>query len=176
VFTQRITEPFNIYKNVFIPNGLYHWTRHQFTYGSPQNRRLQVRLFERFGTYYNGHLNEARVRGDYRTQKRLSFSFSEQWNRFRLALPGGSFSVVVGSFQTNYAFSRFLTLSTLLQMDTANTQAASANIRLRWNYRPDSDLYVVYTAGQRFASLVAANPAQFTQNRFAVKWTYSWSR
>jgi len=34
---------------------------------------------------------------------------------------------------------------------------------------------VIYTAGQRFASLVAANPAQFTENRFAVKWTYSWS-
>jgi hypothetical protein len=35
-------------------------------------------------------------------------------------------------------------------MDTANNQGASANIRLRWNYRPDSDLYVIYTAGQRF--------------------------
>ena len=175
VFTQRITEPFNIYKNLVIPNGLYHWTRHQLAYGSPQDRRLQVQLFERFGTYYNGHLNEARVRATYRAKERLSFSFSQQWNRFRLALPGGNFSVVVGSFQTNYSFSRFLSLSTLLQMDTANTQAASANIRLRWNYRPDSDLYVIYTAGQRFASLVAANPAQFTENRFAVKWTYSWS-
>ncbi len=175
VFTQRITDPFNIYKNLVIPNGLYHWTRHQLAYGSPQDRRLQVQLFERFGTYYNGHLNEARVRATYRAKERLSFSFSQQWNRFRLALPGGNFSVVVGSFQTNYSFSRFLSLSTLLQMDTANTQAASAHIRLRWNYRPDSDLYVIYTAGQRFASLVAANPAQFTENRFAVKWTYSWS-
>jgi hypothetical protein len=81
---------------------------------------------------------------------------------------------VVGGFQTNYSFSRFLTLSALIQMDTANTQAASANIRLRWNYRPDSDLYVVYTAGQRFASLVAANPAQFYENRFAIKYMYSW--
>jgi len=86
----------------------------------------------------------------------------------------GDFSVVFGSFQTNYSFSRFLTLSTLLQMDTANNQAASANIRLRWNYRPDSDLYVIYTAGQRFASLVAANPPQFYENRFAIKFTYSW--
>ena len=175
VFTQRITEPFNIYKNLVIPNGLYHWTRHQLAYGSPQDRRLQVQLFERFGTYYNGHLNEARVRATYRAKERLSFSFSQQWNRFRLALTGGNFSVVVGSFQTNYSFSRFLSISTLLQMDTANTQAASANIRLRWNYRPDSDLYVIYTAGQRFAGLVAASPAQFTENRFAVKWTYSWS-
>src|SRR3989441_3560255 len=37
VFTQRITTPFHIYKNVFIPNGLYHFARHQLTYGSGQN-------------------------------------------------------------------------------------------------------------------------------------------
>jgi Domain of unknown function (DUF5916)/Carbohydrate family 9 binding domain-like len=185
VFTQRLITPFNIYKNVFIPVGEYHWTRHQFTYGSPQNRRLMVSFFERFGTYYNGHLNEARVRANYRANERLSFNFAEQWNRFRLgvvtgpagnllATTAGDFSVILGSFQTNYSFSRFLTLSTLLQIDTADNQAASANIRLRWNYRPDSDLYVIYTAGQRFASLVAANPPQFYENRFAIKFTYSW--
>src|ERR1700680_1005311 len=87
---------------------------------------------------------------------------------------GWSFSGARGGFQSNYSFSRFLTLSALVQMDTANTQAASANIRLRWNYRPDSDLFIVYTAGQRFASLVAANPAQFYENRLAIKYTYSW--
>src|SRR5438477_1882003 len=185
VFTQRLLTPFNIYKNVSIPVGEYHWTRHQLTYGSPQDRRLMVNFFERFGTYYNGDLNEARIRATYRASERLSFNFAEQWNRFRLGattdpsgspLPAGSgnFSVVFGSFQTNYSFSRFLTLSTLLQMDTANNQGASANIRLRWNYRPDSDLFVIYTAGQRFASLVAANPPQFYENRFAIKVTYSW--
>jgi hypothetical protein len=185
VFTQRLLTPFNIYKNVSIPVGEYHWTRHQLTYGSSQDRRLMVNFFERFGSYYNGNLNEARLRATYRASERLSFNFAEQWNRFRLGattdptgvpLPPGSgnFSVVFGSFQTNYSFSRFLTLSTLLQMDTANNQAASANIRLRWNYRPDSDLFVIYTAGQRFASLVAANPPQYYENRFAIKFTYSW--
>jgi hypothetical protein len=143
-----------------------------------------VSFFERFGTYYDGHLNEARVRTNYRANERLSFSFAEQWNRFRLGLvtdPAGNllppsaanFSVVFGSFQTNYSFSRFLSLSALLQMDTANTQAASANIRLRGNYRPDSDLFFIYTAGQRFASLVTANPLQCYENRFAIKFTYS---
>jgi len=185
VFTQRLLTPFNIYKRVSIPAGEYHWTRHQLTYGSPQDRRWMVNLYERFGTYYDGNLNETRVRASYRRSERISFNFAEQWNRFRLGLttdpigatlPAGSgnFSVLFGSFQTNYSFSRFLTLSTLLQMDTANNQGASANIRLRWNYRPDSDLFIIYTAGQRFASLVAANPPQFYEHRFAVKFTYSW--
>ena len=80
-----------------------------------------------------------------------------------------------GSVQASYAFSRFVFLSTVLQMDTANAQAASANVRLRWNYRPDSDVYFIYTAGQRFASLAAANPVQLMEHRLAVKFTYSWS-
>lgn len=174
VFAQRIVTPFNIYKNVVIPAGLYRWTRHQLTYGTAQDRRWALRFFERFGTYYSGNLNEARIRSSYRPNERLSFDQALQWDRFRLPVVGGDFSVVFGSFGANYAFSRFVTLSAIFQIDTANTQAASANSRLRWNYRPDSDLYVIYTAGQQFASLTAANPAQFTQNRFAVKYTYSW--
>src|SRR6267154_674960 len=84
VFTQRLLTPFNIYKNVSIPAGEYHWTRHQLTYGSPQDRRFMVNFYERFGSYYNGTLNEARVRATYRANERLSFNFAEQWNRFRL--------------------------------------------------------------------------------------------
>src|SRR5713226_8362339 len=150
VFAQRLTLPFNIYKNVNIPVGVYNWTRHQLTYGTPQDRRLNVRFFERFGSYYNGRLNEFRVRASYRANEHLSFSVGSQWNRFRLPIADGNFSVVFGALETDYAFSRFLSLSTILQVDTANAQAASANVRLRWNYRPDSDLYVIYTAGQKF--------------------------
>src|SRR5207244_9951115 len=174
VFTQRITTPLHIYKNVFIPNGLYHFTRHQLTYGSRKDRRFTYNLVERFGGYYGGTLNEFRVRADYRPTAKFSISVSETWDRFRLPLPNGNFSVVLASLQGNYSFSRFLTLSSLIQMDTSNTQAVSANLRLRYNYRPDSDLYVIYTAGTRFASLVAENPPQFYENRFAIKFTYSW--
>lgn len=174
VFAQRLTTPFNIYKNVNIPVGVYNWTRHQLTYGSPQNRRVTLKFFERFGSYYDGTLNEFRVGATYRASERFSVSLNPQWNRFRLPVPGGDFSVVFGALETDYAFSRFLSLSTVIQVDTANAQAVNANIRLRWNYRPDSDLYVIYTAGQQFASLSAMNPPEFYQHRFVVKYTYSW--
>ena len=173
VFTQRLTQPFNIYRNVYIPVGLYHWDRHQLTYGTPLNRRLTMRFFERFGTYYNGRLNEARVRWSYRASERLSFDFSQQWNKFELPVPGGDFSVLFGGFQTNYSLSRFLMLTALVQVNTANNQAFSGTVRLRWNYRPDSDLYIIYTAGQRFASL-ETNAPQYYQNSLTVKLTYSW--
>src|SRR5579859_5574505 len=184
LITGRIpmTSSFNIYQNLYIPMGVYNWARHQLTYGSATDRKATVSFYERFGGYYNGTLNEARVRATYRASSRLAFSFSEQWNRFHLLVTDGSagavpqardFSVVLGTLETDYAFSRLLSLSTILQMNTANAQGASANIRLRWNYRPDSDLYVIYTAGQKFASLAAASPEQFYEHRFVVKYTYS---
>jgi hypothetical protein len=173
VITQRITTPFNIYKNIVVPVGVYHFARHQITFGSGQDRRFTFSLFDRFGTYYGGHLNEARVRASYHPSPQMSFAIVETWNRFRL--PQGNFSVDVASVQANYSFSRFLTLSSLIQVDTANTQAVSANVRLRYNYRPDSDIFVIYNAGTRFASLAAANPQQIRESRFVVKFTYSFS-
>jgi len=175
VFTQRITTPFHIYKNVFIPNGIYHFTRHQFTYGSGQDRRFTYNFFERFGGYYGGTLNEFRVRANYRPSRKFSVSVSETWDRFRLPLANGNFSVVLASLQGNYSFSRFLTFTSVIQMDTSNTQAVSANLRLRYNYRPDSDLYVIYNVGTQFASIAPANPPQIRETRFAVKYTYSFA-
>ncbi len=171
VFTQRITTPLNIYKNIFIPNGLYHFARHQLTYGSRLDRRFTYNFFERFGGYYSGKLNEFRVRATYRPTTKFSASLTQTWNRFRL--PQGNFSVDLASLQGNYSFTRFLTLSSTVQMDTANTQAVSANIRLRYNYRPDSDLFVIYNLGTQFVSLAAANPQQIRETRFAIKFTYS---
>ncbi len=175
VFTQRITTPFHIYKNVFIPNGLYHFARHQLTYGSRQDRRFTYNFLERFGDYYGGTLNEFRVQANYRPTAKFSISASETWDRFRLPLPNGNFSVVLASLQGNYSFSRFLSFTSLIQMDTSNTQAVSANLRLRYNYRPDSDLYVIYNVGTQFASIAPANPPQVRETRFAVKWTYSFA-
>jgi len=90
-------------------------------------------------------------------------------------LPNGNFSVVLASLQGNYSFNRFLTFTSLLQMDTSNTQAVSANLRLRYNYRPDSDLYIIYNMGTQFASIAPANPPQVRETRFAVKYTYSFT-
>ena len=173
VFTQRLATPLNIYKQFYIPKGVYHFARHQLTFYSAQDRRFTYNLFERFGGYYGGTLNELRVGANYRPNARVSISASQTWNRFRL--PVGKFSVDLASLQASYSFSRLLTFSSVIQMDTANTQAVSANFRLRYNYRPDSDLYIIYNLGTQFASLAAANPQQLRETRFAVKYTYSFS-
>jgi len=80
---------------------------------------------------------------------------------------------VFGGLNGAYSFSRFLSLSALVQINTANNQAVTGNFTFRWNYRPDSDLFIIYTAGQRFASL-ENNAPQYYQNSLTAKFTYSW--
>ncbi len=173
VFTQRLTTPLNIYKDIFIPPGVYHFARHQLTFYSAKDRLFTFNVYEQLGGYYGGTLNVFRVGGNYRPNAKVSFSVTQAWNRFRL--PVGHFSVDLASLQASYSFSRLLTFSSIVQMDTANNQALSANFRLRYNYRPDSDLYVIYNVGTQFASLAATNLQQIRETRFAVKYTYSFS-
>ena len=172
--TQLLTQPFNIYKNVFIPVGEYHFLRHQIAFGTARDKRWIIRVRERFGRYYDGTLTSTKISTSYRASEHLYLSTDQEWDRFRLPVAGGRFSVLVGSLQASYSFSRFVSASALLQVDTANEHSFGSNLRLRWNYRPDSDLYVVYTAGQHFGNLTATNPPQYYEQRFAIKWTYSW--
>ena len=73
----------------------------------------------------------------------------------------------------SYAFNRFLNATTFVQTNTADTKAVSVNFRVRYTFRPDSDLYVIYNLGSRFQSLAAGNPMNLREQKFAVKITYS---
>lgn len=173
-FYQRLNQPFNIYKNVFIPAGGYHFMRHQVAFTSSGDRRVTFMGSERWGAYYTGTLNEATVMAQYRPGEHLAVALNNTWNAFRL--PQANFNVVLSGLQVSYAFNRFVNLTSFVQSNTADHEAVSANIRLRYTYRPDSDLYVIYNVGSAFQSLTGANLMQLRQSRFAVKVTYAWSR
>jgi len=168
---QRLNTPFDIYKHISFPDGIYRFVRRRAAYGSPQNWRLTFFALEEFGPFYTGHLNTLTLNATYRVNPRLSFTLGEVWNRFRL--PVSNFSVDLASLQANYSFSRFLTLTTLVQANTSNTQSMSVNFRLRYNYRPDSDFYVIYNNGTLFQGLNGSNLQQVRDQRIAVKYTYS---
>jgi len=170
-FIQRLSAPFNIFKNVIIPAGIYHFDRHQFTYGSDRSKRLFYSFFERFGTFYNGTLNEFRVRTSYRPTAKISLAAVETWDKFRFG--GDIFNVHIGSINTSYSFNRFLTTSFLVQVNSVEKNPVSANFRLRYNYRPDSDLFIIYNIGSQFNSIAAGNPVLSREQRLTVKYTYS---
>jgi hypothetical protein len=173
-FIQRLSTPFNIFGNVFIPAGLYHFDRHQFTWGSNTSKPFVYTFFERFGTYYNGTLNEFRVHGTYHANAHFSFSAIPEWDRFKLN--NQTYDVKVGSGGASYSFNRFVTTSALVQLNSVDQHPWSLNLRLRYTYRPDSDLFVIYNIGNQFNSLAAGNPVLLQEKRLSIKLTYSFLR
>lgn len=171
---QFLGQPLHLYKNTSIPAGGYRFTSHQITYTSAGNSRITYFGSLQWGNYYSGTLKTATATAQYRPNPHLMLAINDTLNVFRL--PQGDFNIELAGLQVSYAFNRFLNLSTFLQANTAELQAASANIRLRYTFRPDSDLYVIYNSGTRFQSLVAGNPLPLREQKFAIKATYSWSR
>lgn len=174
VVYQYLAQPLHLYKNISIPAGGYRFAEHQVAYTSAGNRRITYVGSFQWGDYYTGTLKNATLTALYRPNTHLALAINDTLNVFRL--PQGDFNIELAGLQVSYAFNRFLNLTTFLQADTAQNQAASANIRLRYTFRPDSDLYVIYNTGTRFQSLVAGNPIPVREQRFALKATYSWSR
>jgi hypothetical protein len=174
VVYQYLSQPLHLYKNIFIPPGGYRFAEHQVAYTSTGNRRVTYIGSFQWGDYYSGTLQTGTLTAQYRPNPHLILGVNDTVNLFRLR--EGNFNIELAGLQVSYAFNRFLNLTTLLQADTAENQAASANIRLRYTFRPDSDMYVIYNTGTRFQSLVAGNPVPVREQRLALKVTYSWSR
>jgi Domain of unknown function (DUF5916) len=174
VVYQYLAHPLHLYKNVFIPAGGYRFQSHQVSYTSAGDRRFTYMASFQAGEYYSGTLKTAILTAQYRPNPHLVLAANSTLNVFRL--PQGNFSIELAGLGISYAFNRFVNLTTFLQADTAQPQAASANVRLRYTFRPDSDLYVIYNLGTRFQSLAAGNPAPVREEKFAVKVTYAWLR
>ncbi len=171
---QRLTTPFNIFGNVVIPAGEYRFTRHQLDYESDPGRRIAYTASEQWGDFYNGTLSTASATVNVRPLPRISVAGGETWNRFQFS--GRDDDVYVGSLKTSYSLTRFLTVSALMQHNSADAERVSWNGRLRYQYRPDSDLFVVFNDGPQFNSLLAGNPVLTRDRRLSVKWTYSFLR
>ncbi len=63
--------------------------------------------------------------------------------RLRVELPQGNFTTQLVTTRTTYTVSPTMFLSALVQYNSSNS-ALSSNIRLRWEYQPGSELFVVY--------------------------------
>jgi len=174
VVYQFLGAPLHLYKDISIPAGSYKFASHQVAYTSSGNHRLTFTASEQWGSYYTGNLNTATMSAQYRRNAHQTLAVNNTLNSFRL--PQGNFDIGLAGVQVSYAFNRFLNATTFVPADTAQDQAVSANFRVRYTFRPDSDLYVIYNVGNRFQSLVAGNPMQLREQKFAVKVTYSWSR
>ena len=72
------------------------------------------------------------------------FSLEPSFSVSRLDLPTGEFTTKVVRSRVDYGFSPRMFASALLQYSSTD-RTFSSNLRYRWEYRPGSEFFVVWT-------------------------------
>ena len=126
-----------------IPVGGYKYNDMNVRYNMGQQRRFSGNLSAQIGEYYNGTIRSLTFsQGRYAILKQ--FSVEPRLTLTHIDIPSGAFTTKQVGARTDYGFSPRMFASALLQYSSAD-HTFSSNVRFRWEYRPGSELFVVWT-------------------------------
>ena len=138
-----LKKPFDIHKDVTIPVGGYSFTTARAVYALGQQRSTSGGLTFDRGQFFGGEWTSVgyfRGRVNLSPQLSVEPSLSFNW----IDLPQGSFTTELLATRTTYTLTPRMFVAALLQYNSG-ADSLGTNIRLRWEYQPGSELFVVYT-------------------------------
>jgi hypothetical protein len=161
--------PFSPAAGHTIPVGGYHYNDAAMSYSMGQQRRLSGTVGLQVGQYYNGTITALSFsQGRYAILKQ--FSVEPRLSINRIELPTGSFTQKQFGARTDYGFSPRMFASALLQYSSVD-RTFSSNVRFRWEYRPGSEFFVVWTDEQNTNPLDPRARFELRNRAFVVKMT-----
>ena len=164
---ERLTSPFEIASGVLLPVGGYGFTNVRASYDFGQQRPVSGSISVRTGAFWSGDATTLDVsRGRIEVTPQLSVEPSASFNR--VDLPQGSFTTNLARARVNYTFTPRMFFSGLLQYNTRG-DTLSTNLRVRWEYRPGSELFVVYTEDRDTSPLAPDRDSALRNRGFVVK-------
>jgi hypothetical protein len=147
---------FEISPGIELPMGSYDYSSVRVGYNIGQRRRVSAQVALDHGTFYNGHRTSVQIaRGRVNVSSQLSLEPTYTVNR--VTLVEGAFTSHLAGSRITYTMTPMMFASALVQY-RSDGRLASTNARLRWEYQPGSELFVVYneerdTLGRSFPSL-----------------------
>ena len=139
---ELLVQPFQIASDVAIPVGGYGFQDVSVSYFLGAQRRISGNLTFQRGGFFSGDITAVGYqRGRVEITPKLSISPSVSINR--IDLPEGRFTATLVTNRVIYTLTPRTFVSGLVQYTSASN-SLSTNLRLRWEYRPGSELFVVY--------------------------------
>lgn len=166
---ERLTAPFEVADGVVIAPGDYNWRQYRLEAGTAQKRRLYTQLTWWFGGFYGGDLDQFQWTGAWNPTALVTVEFTGQRNVGQL--PEGHLVQTLVGNRLRINMSPNLSLSSYVQYDT-DSDEIGVNTRLRWTFRPEAELFVVYNHNVR--SLL--DRWQLESNQLVMKVQYAWRR
>ncbi len=128
--------------SITVPVGSYDsaTTRVGFTLG--RQRKVSASILAEYGTFYAGHKTTVGIsQGRMNLAPQLSVEPTYSINHAEL--PQGTFTTHLVGSRVTYTMTPLMFASALLQYNSSNN-SITTNVRLRWEYQPGSELFVVY--------------------------------
>jgi hypothetical protein len=150
---------------VTVPSGKYLSDRVTASYTLGQQRMVSGTATASWGTFYDGTRVETTYSGRIGFSPRFAVepAFTLNW----VDLPYGSFNSQLASARFILTPSPQLSLSGLVQVN-ASGHTATGSLRLRWEYTPGSEMFLVYSDGY---DTTAATPVGLLNRSLAFKVT-----
>ena len=154
-------DSFEISDGIFVPMGNYSFDRVRGGVWFGGHRRLSGWIGAEVGGFLGGSRTELTYRGRVEFSSKFFIEPHVSMNWIKLAQ--GSFTTSVFRIRGNYTISPRSYIGGLFQYNSA-AGLFSTNIRFRWEYRPGSDIFFVYSDGRDM--LVGNTP--FLENRSVI--------
>jgi len=139
---ELVPRPFRIATGVTVQAGGYNYDSTTLAFQAAQQRRFNGRVsLERGGLYDGTRTTLGLSTGRATLSPRLSIEPTFSIND--VDLPQQSFVTTLVGSRVTYTMTPLMFVSALLQYNS-DLRNLSANVRLRWEYRPGSELFVVY--------------------------------
>ncbi len=139
---EHIPAPFRIASDVVVPVGDYEWQNLRVAYNLGQQRDRSGNLSVERGTFYDGDRTVVGISsGRIKVSPRFSLQPTASMNWVNLS--AGSFTTRLIGSRVTYSLTPLTFVSALIQYNSSN-RSVSSNVRLRWEYRPGSEVFVVY--------------------------------
>ena len=163
---ERLAVPFRIASDVTIPVGAYAFQDFFVSYSMGAQRRFSGTFSLQRGEFFSGTITAYGYRRG-RIEITPQFSFEPSISFNQIDLPEGMFTATLVQSRLTYTLTPRMFFGGLVQYNNS-TNSLSTNLRLRWEYQPGSELFVVYN-DQRDTEL---RGTPMLQNRaFVVKLT-----
>jgi hypothetical protein len=137
-----LRQPFAVAPGVAIPVGGYSFVTARGGYTFGQQRPVSGAVLIEHGGYYDGERTTLTLTRS-RTKVTPQFSIEPSLSLNKVDRPAGSFTASVIGARATYTVTPLMFASAFLQYGSSN-HGLSANLRFRWEYRPGSEMFVVY--------------------------------
>ena len=120
----------------------YNYSRGSVSYNSNSQRLFSFKLNSSLGEFFNGNLYNYGLSLNYRIVPFVNIDLSYSNNK--ILLPYANSNLSSYSSRVEVSFNTELFLTTFFQYNS-QIDNINLNTRLRWNFKPLSDIYIVYT-------------------------------